>query len=386
MKKYTKGELVKRDTEAEISKQNLKLSENTLIRNLFDTINLPLSILNEKRQIVYANEKAAEFYNAEINEILGKRHGECLNCVNAYSGCGVADYCIYCGAFNAIINSLSDDKPSAEECRILAKDNQKLVAYDLLIKSSPLVIGGVRYLLVIFEDISVEKRKKSLERIFFHDVLNTINGLHGLIDYLAQKTYDEETDEIIKNLVRLSNRLADEVISQRDLIAAEKGELKVKLSIINAKLIFDELIKHTIFIVPNNNLSFKVENFMEDINFISDNNILKRILFNMIKNAAEAINFSGEITLGASLIKNENILFFVNNKTYIEPEAQAQIFQRNFSTKSPTRGLGTFSMKLLGENYLKGKVYFESDKEKGTTFYLELPKINIENEENNENL
>jgi len=386
LKKYTKGELAKRDTGAEISKQNLKLSENTLIRNLFDTINLPLSILNEKRQIVYANEKAAEFYNAEINEILGKRHGECLNCVNAYSGCGVADYCIYCGAFNAIINSLSDDKPSAEECRILSKDNQKIVAYDLLIKSSPLVIGGVRYLLVIFEDISVEKRKKTLERIFFHDVLNTINGLHGLIDYLAQKTYDEETDEIIKNLVKLSNRLADEVISQRDLIAAEKGELKVKLSIINAKLIFDELIKQTIFLIPNNNLSFKVENFMDDINFVSDNNILKRILFNMIKNAAEAVNFSGEITLGASLIKNENILFFVNNKTYIEPEAQAQIFQRNFSTKSPTRGLGTFSMKLLGENYLKGKVYFDSDKEKGTTFYLQLPIINIENEENNENL
>ncbi len=386
MKKYTKGELAKRDTGAEISKQNLKLSENTLIRNLFDTINLPLSILNEKRQIVYANEKAAEFYNAEINEILGKRHGECLNCVNAYSGCGVADYCIYCGAFNAIINSLSDDKPSAEECRILSKDNQKIVAYDLLIKSSPLVIGGVRYLLVIFEDISVEKRKKTLERIFFHDVLNTINGLHGLIDYLAQKTYDEETDEIIKNLVKLSNRLADEVISQRDLIAAEKGELKVKLSIINAKLIFDELIKQTIFLIPNNNLSFKVENFMDDINFVSDNNILKRILFNMIKNAAEAINFNGEITLGASLINNENVLFFVNNKTYIEPEAQAQIFQRNFSTKSPTRGLGTFSMKLLGENFLKGEVYFESDREKGTTFYLQLPIINIENEENNENL
>ena len=35
-------------------------------------------------------------------------------------------------------------------------------------------------------------------------------------------------------------------------------------------------------------------------------------------------------------------------------------------------GLGTYSMKLFGEKYLKGKVWFESSKEKGTIFFIEI--------------
>ena len=50
-----------------------------------------------------------------------------------------------------------------------------------------------------------------------------------------------------------------------------------------------------------------------------------------------------------------------------------QIFQRSFSTKGPGRGLGTYSVKLFTEQYLKGKVGFESLEGKGTTFFVSLP-------------
>jgi signal transduction histidine kinase len=53
---------------------------------------------------------------------------------------------------------------------------------------------------------------------------------------------------------------------------------------------------------------------------------------------------------------------------------QLQIFQRFFSTKGPGRGLGTYSMKLFGERYLKGKVDFSSQAPQGTTFTVTLRK------------
>ncbi|HAL86389.1 MAG TPA: histidine kinase, partial [Deferribacteraceae bacterium] len=37
------------------------------------------------------------------------------------------------------------------------------------------------------------------------------------------------------------------------------------------------------------------------------------------------------------------------------------------------RGLGTYSIKLLTENYLKGKVRFETRRESGTTFFIKIP-------------
>jgi sensor histidine kinase regulating citrate/malate metabolism len=51
-----------------------------------------------------------------------------------------------------------------------------------------------------------------------------------------------------------------------------------------------------------------------------------------------------------------------------------QIFQRSFSTKDRNRGIGTYSVKLVTENYLKGKVSFISNEAEGTIFKVELNK------------
>jgi sensor histidine kinase regulating citrate/malate metabolism len=68
------------------------------------------------------------------------------------------------------------------------------------------------------------------------------------------------------------------------------------------------------------------------------------------------------------------VVFSVWNAEVISPPIASRIFQRNFSTKEePGRGLGTFSMKLIGEQLLGGRVYFESTSTSGTTFFLRLP-------------
>ena len=55
------------------------------------------------------------------------------------------------------------------------------------------------------------------------------------------------------------------------------------------------------------------------------------------------------------------------------PEVQLQVFNRSFSTKGNGRGIGTYSIKLLCERYLKGKVSFVSSAEQGTIFKVTLP-------------
>ena len=53
---------------------------------------------------------------------------------------------------------------------------------------------------------------------------------------------------------------------------------------------------------------------------------------------------------------------------------QLQLFQRSFSTKGLGRGLGTYSMKLLSERYLGGRISFTSTEEAGTTFTASYPR------------
>jgi len=54
-------------------------------------------------------------------------------------------------------------------------------------------------------------------------------------------------------------------------------------------------------------------------------------------------------------------------------EIQIQVFQRSFSTKV-RQGVGTYSIKLLSENYLNAKVGFSSSESEGTVFFIDLFK------------
>jgi signal transduction histidine kinase len=56
------------------------------------------------------------------------------------------------------------------------------------------------------------------------------------------------------------------------------------------------------------------------------------------------------------------------------PAVQLQVFNRSFSTKGPGRGLGTYSVKLLSEQYLGAEVDFTSESGHGTRFVVSLPK------------
>ncbi|CAG0934623.1 partial Sensor protein DivL, partial [Rhodocyclaceae bacterium] len=102
--------------------------------------------------------------------------------------------------------------------------------------------------------------------------------------------------------------------------------------------------------------------------------ILRRILGNLVKNALEATPRGGTVTLSCT-DDGGRVIFGVTNPGVMPEEVQLQIFQRSFSTKAGTgRGIGTYSVKLFGERYLKGKVAFTSREPEGTTFTLSIPK------------
>ena len=110
------------------------------------------------------------------------------------------------------------------------------------------------------------------------------------------------------------------------------------------------------------------------VSFRSDRTIVLRVLCNMLKNAFEATPKSEAISMGCHKAESPwAVEFKVGNKGVIPKEVQAKIFKSSFSTKGKGRGIGTYSIKLLGEDCLHGKVSFVSNKEDDTVFSLFLP-------------
>lgn len=360
-----------RSTIEEIQQNNKLIVLSPLAKELIDFIPDVLLILNKNRQIVFANQTLLNFLNVELDDVLGKRPGEALNCDKAHltkDGCGTSYFCDTCGALRAILSSIRGEE-DIQECRVQPKDSYE--AFDFRVWTKPLTIKGENFVFFVIVDISNEKRKQVLERIFFHDILNTVTGISA-ITQLMQIQGGEGLDELIPLLAQQADRLIDEINAQRQLVSAENGALELTITDVNSLELINDLCNSYRKYEIASNKNLVIDTNAESITLKTDKALLSRVIGNLIKNALEASN-EGE-TVTVSCKQNLSLVqFSVHNNTYIPDEIQRQIFQRSFSTKGKGRGIGTYSIKLLTENYLKGKVHFTSTKENGTTFYATYP-------------
>lgn len=332
-----------------------------------------LLVLNKFRQIVYANEALLEFLDLKnFDDVFGMRPGEALKCEHSTErpeGCGTTEFCKTCGALNAILTS-QNDLTDIQECRIIQKETGE--ALDLRVWTTPLSVDEEQFTIFALQDISNEKRRAMLERIFFHDILNTAGNIRNYA-ILLKSAPPEEVQEFVEDLRRLSEGLIDEIQSQREITRAENGELTVKPVLFKPAELVEEVVAmyHRHETASGKKIEIKINH--PGLSIVSDPTLLRRILGNMVKNALEASQ-SGDIITVAFEPGDQNVYFRVHNPSVIPPLVQLQIFQRSFSTKGTGRGLGTYSIKLLGERYLGGRVTFHSSEESGTVFCLSLPQ------------
>ncbi len=355
-----------------LEKQIQFFSEENLQSKLLDSTPNFLIVFNDKKQIVFSNKAFKSFAKQYLeNGILGSRLGEAINCVYAFQdkdGCGKSEFCSTCGAIRALQTSLKG-KEDIQECRITQKDSKD--SLDLRVWSKPLIINGQQFSIFTFSDISNEKRRKALERIFFHDVLNTASAIRSSLN-LMNDSAEENTEMLIQTSSKLIDRLLGEIIAQKDLSLAESNELEAKFEKCNSLSIISDIAIEFESSSIAEKKKIEVDSNSKSIFFTSDEILIERVLSNMVKNALEASNAGRSIQIGCHTEKNK-VLFYVHNQKYMPPNIRYQIFQRSFSTKGSGRGLGTYSMKLISERYLNGKVFFRTSMEEGTTFFAEYP-------------
>ena len=344
-----------------------------LLGQLLDSIPDIVLILNMHRQIVFSNQAFTDAFNiSDRKEIYGLRPGEAINCIHSdesSGGCGTTTFCKTCGAVDVILSALRGKK-KVEECRITQKNTGN--AFDLRVSSTPFNVGNDSYVIFVVTDISNEKRKNVLERTFFHDILNTLSVVDSFTNLLPVTPVSEH-EKLLEMLSVSVHRLQEEINSQRGLIDAENGDLSVDPGSINSLSFLQEMLEFYNSNLFSHTTKIVLDDTSFDIMFVSDKTLLSRVFSNMLKNAVEASGPSDQVKTGCRLDSERSICFWVQNSQFIPKDVQLQIFNRSFSTKGKGRGIGTYSMKLLSDRYLQGKVNFTTTPEQGTVFSLTLP-------------
>jgi signal transduction histidine kinase len=333
-------------------------------------------VVNRERQVVAANTRVLGILGiAEPERILGLRPGEVLGCLHAEQGpdgCGTGAACRGCGAVIALLACQDHGVPTEEECLLTARIGDAETSFEFRARAAPLECRGETFTVLSLRDISAEKRRDYLERVFHHDLMNTLGALVGVSDCLGFAG-SEERDELVATLRHLTERLVEETRAQRDLYLAETGGYSPTWAATSTRAILDGLARLFASHGIARGRTLDIEDASGDTPLETDRVLVARVIENMVKNALEATSDGGRVT-ARCLRLGDGLRFEVWNAGEIAPSARPRIFVRSFSTKpGKGRGLGTYSMKLLGERCLGGRVSFTSDKENGTTFRFDLP-------------
>jgi len=370
----TKYASADRSTLENLVKSNLSLEKITYLNDIFCSLSYIFCILDENRQIVFTNDilmKTLEIEN--VKQILGKRFGEAINCRFAFTeehGCGTTEHCRYCGAVNAIMQSQKTGIKTTSECRIRRTVNEIENFLDVEVTATPFVHENSKYTIFSLIDITDRKRRAIIEKIFFHDIMNVAAGLQGFFE-LFESIDENEQQEFIQMGASLTQQIIDEIITQRLLAQAENHELVVKNQPINSLSLIHQIAGDLQFLDVAKGKNIWVASDSASVIFESDPVLLRRVLNNMVKNALEASVNGQTVTISVQQI-DQRLKFAVHNSRFIPRETEMQVFMRSFSTKGTQRGLGTYSMKILGEQHLGGIVDFTTSETEGTTFFITI--------------
>ena len=212
-----------------------------------------------------------------------------------------------------------------------------------------------------------------------HEIKNPLTPMKLSMQHLhrAYKEKKENFDEIFN---RVSGTLIEQIDSLSRIATEFSNFAKMprenydKVDLVKTLQSNIDLYRET----SNVNFIFDNKSGTEAIVF-GDREQLLRVFTNLIKNAIQSMPENEEGNVAIYLKRNENTfhITIADNGRGIPEEIKLKIFTPNFTTKSGGTGLGLAMVKSIIEN-MNGKIWFESELNKGTSFFITLPCVQQE--------
>jgi hypothetical protein len=280
----------------ETQAQAQRLAAEPVLAQAVEALAEAVAVLNSRRQVVFAND-AFRRMAAAARLPIGLKPGEVFGCPHAQSpgGCGESAECASCGASQVFLEARDRGQARRRDCVIAGRDGRRAVPFDLEASGTPFRLGQESFVLLTLRDVSQQKHKAALERIFFHDILNTASSLKLYLSLLAS-SQPAESIRLLADLGAIADSLVEEIQSQKQLVNAENRTLRVSPSPISSRQLAGELLAAFARARAAGPLGLAPE--AEDFAFASDAAILRRVLGNMLRNALEAAPPGGPVTLG----------------------------------------------------------------------------------------
>ncbi|NCU05911.1 MAG: GHKL domain-containing protein, partial [Chitinophagaceae bacterium] len=216
---------------------------------------------------------------------------------------------------------------------------------------------------------------REMARQVAHEIKNPLTPMKLSIQYL-QKAVDSNSADAKS----ISQSVAKTLVEQIDYLSNIASDFSSFANIGNPRLEKVNLSESVYSVVglfnmqENAQLHFTTN--VETAFVMADKTQLNRLFTNLIRNAIEAAPADETAKVQVTVeLKQETVQVSVqDNGQGIRPDLQEKIFYPNFTTKTSGTGLGLAMCKSIVEQ-MKGEIWFTTEQQKGSTFFVELPLL-----------
>ncbi len=239
----------------------------------------------------------------------------------------------------------------------------------------------------VFHDVSAEKELEKMRTSFLqiasHQLRTPLSGTKWLIETLQRKIHGTLTvgqEEYLAELYNVNERMIRLVQDMLSFLRLESGDMQVKKEPVSVASFYGEMV--IMLGSAAKNAGIVLTDATKDyvaVTVETDTQMLRTILESLVSNAIAYSKSGDEVVLGAKEEADSAIFFVKDTGIGIPKEEQRRVFEKFYRASNAKlvrpsgTGLGLAITVMFAEK-IGGKVWFESEEGKGSTFYLRIPK------------
>lgn len=327
-----------------------------------------VAMTDAKGTITYVNDKFVEISQYSREELLGQNH-RILN-----SGLHSKEF------FLSLWRTIGKGDVWKGEIRNRAKDGSTYWVDTTIVpflnsKGKPYQYVSIR------SDITDRKRTEEilhrqdklaavgqLAAGVAHEIRNPLTSMKGYAEFLLEDETDEQRREFVEIILDEINRV-NHIVEDFMVLAKPKAVQLQEKDIIP---IIQNVLSLLEFEARKRKVHMHFEATENIVQIECDEDRLKQVFLNFVKNGIEAMPNGGDITVKVNVTKDQVQISIQDTGVGIPEDKLKNIGEPFYTTKKDGNGLGLMVSYKIIESH-NGTVYIESELNKGTTFNIVLP-------------
>jgi two-component system nitrogen regulation sensor histidine kinase GlnL len=345
-------------------------------KKILDHLNEAILLFNKDLLLIYINPAGEILFADSAKHLLGNNADKLFKSAHSEF-------------FDDWVHRLNMLEPLVDRELILERLNQSITVN---LSATPLLENGKlseilieiqqvdRHLRITKEEqlLAQQNTSRMLVRGLAHEIKNPLGGLRGAAQLLDLELQDPELKEYTQIIIAESDRLQD---LMDKMLGPNKPAHKCFLNIHEVL----ERVRYLVAAEANNSIILITDYDPSIPELYADKNQLIQALLNIVRNAVQAIQTEGEITIRSRISRHMTIgrkrykltvkIEIIDNGPGIKPELMDQIFYPMITSRAEGTGLGlSIAQSLINQH--NGLIECESEPG-NTVFSIYLPLENI---------